>query len=625
MSILTATNLSKSFGIQDVFWDIDVSIAHGEKIALVGANGAGKTTLLRILVGLEQPTTGVVSRMKNIRVGYLPQDAEHEGDETPWQLCCAAFANLQAMEAQLKELEASLGSPDDGTERMEKYGRLLSAFEHAGGYEFHVAIDTVLSGLGIDETHRHRPMSQLSGGQRTRVMLARLLLEKPNILVLDEPTNHLDIEAIEWLEKYLQEWPEAVLTVSHDRYFMDHVVQKIWELELGTLETYPGNYSKYVQLCQERMTRRATEWQEQQEYIAKEEAFIRRYMAGQRTREAQGRLKRLERLERLDRPRQSKTIHLRLDGSERSGELVLRTHNLVIGYNTPLVRLPDLELRRLTRAALLGPNGAGKTTLLKTILGQLPPFSGQVELGASLRIGYMSQIQEELDDRLTVIEQVTRAKDLLPGKMRDFLARFLFVDDDVFKRIGDLSGGERCRVVLAQLTLSEANLLVLDEPTNQLDIASQEILEAVLRDFVGTILMVSHDRYLIDALATQIWQIEQGSLRVYKSGYQDYVAQRQKEQTARREQNRQAEEPGRRRPPPTRPKTEPQPGRRLVEIEENIATLEQQIGQMEHALVEASQMQQLDRVHTLGVEYHQAREQLDKLIAEWEQLSEAMA
>jgi ATP-binding cassette subfamily F protein 3 len=626
MSILTATDLCKSFGIQDVFEDVTISIAHGEKVALVGPNGGGKTTLLRILIGEEEPTGGAVMRMGNIRIGYLPQHAELSGGETPWEMCCAVFRDLQEMQARLRALEADLADPERGQAALERYGRLQEAFEHAGGYEYEVKVRTVLSGLGLDRVHANRPLDQLSGGQRTRALLAKLLLEEPNILILDEPTNHLDLQAIEWLESYLQEWAEAVLVVSHDRRFLDKVVTKIWDLAFGRLEVYRGNYGQYVELRAARLKRRLTEWKEQQEHIAQTEDFVRRYKAGQRTKEAQGREKRLRRLQRLERPRQAQTIKLRLESDQRSGELVLRTYDLVAGYDAPLLAVPDLELRRLHRAALIGPNGSGKTTFLKTVLGQMPPLVGEVKLGASLQIGYWAQSREDLGPENTVVDEIMRVKDMLVAEIRDFMARFLFTGDDVFKQIGDLSGGEQCRVALAKLTLAQPNFLVLDEPTNQLDIPSQEIIEDVLREFIGTILFVSHDRYLIDALATQVWALDDGQLRVYEGNYQEYLVRRQAEAAALREQlerQRQAERL-RRQQERARQIREPERARGIEDVEDEIADLEQSLRDLEHAMARASAEQDLDRVRAFDVEYKKKHADLEQLIAEWTVLGEAI-
>ncbi|MBN1934691.1 MAG: ATP-binding cassette domain-containing protein, partial [Anaerolineae bacterium] len=401
--------------------------------------------------------------------------------------------------------------------------------------------------------------------------------------------------------------------------------QKIWDLRFGTVEVYHGNYTHYVEQRQERIARRWKEWKQQQRFIDKEESYISRYMANQRTGQAQGRLKRLNRLERVEQPEQEKTIRVNLGSDQRSGDLILRTRDLVIGYDRPLVSVDNLELRRLHRVALIGSNGAGKTTFLKTLLGQIPPVEGEARLGASLAVGYMSQTQGELDDANRVIDEVARAKALLPGEMRNFLARFLFTEDDVFKRVGDLSGGERCRVVLAKLTLAGANFLVLDEPTNQLDIPSQEILEEVFREFIGTILLVSHDRYLIDRLATQIWIIQDGRLCVYECSYQEYLQRRQREEAQARERAREQEEIERQRRSQqarSRQKEEGSPQRTLDEVESEIHALENELEALNHALTDASIKQQLDRVRKLGVQYEHVQSELEQLMAEWVALGE---
>jgi ATP-binding cassette subfamily F protein 3 len=450
-------------------------------------------------------------------------------------------------------------------------------------------------------------------------LLARLLLEKPNILALDEPTNHLDLQAIEWLEGYLQAWPEALIVVSHDRYFLDKVARKVWDLAFGRLEAYPGNYSQYIQLRAERQALRQAEWEEQQALIARTEAFVRRYKAGQRSKEARGRQTRLNRMQRLERPREARTMRLRLESDLRGGEMVVVTHDLVVGYDRPLVTVPDLELRRLERVALIGANGSGKTTLLKTVLGHMAPLSGEVRLGASLRIGYLAQTRQDLDPESTIVDEVSRAKELALGEMRDFLARYLFTGDDGFKKVGALSGGEQCRVALAKLTLSQPNFLVLDEPTNQLDIASQEIMEDVLDSFLGTVLFVSHDRYVIDALATEIWAIEDGRLRIYQGNYQEYVAQRLKEAAVLREE---ADRP---RKVAQRPAARAvhQPERTVQDVEEDIAYMERMLRELEQGLAQANVDQDLDRARALGVEYDKIQTDLEQLMAEWVTLGEA--
>jgi ATP-binding cassette subfamily F protein 3 len=375
--------------------------------------------------------------------------------------------------------------------------------------------------------------------------LARLLLEEPDLLLLDEPTNYLDLAALEWLEGYLIGWPGSLVVVAHDRYFLDRVVGRVWELASGRLEEYPGNYSRYVELRAERMARRLVEYQAQQEHIEKTEDFIRRYGAGQRHREARGRQKRLDRLQRLERPRELRTMRLSMQAASRSGDLVLASNKLVVGHRTDdgalrLCSCPDLDLRRGERAALIGPNASGKTTLVRTILGQLSPLAGEVRLGASLRVGYLAQAvgDDGLDPQRTVLDEILDMENLPLEKARGFLGRFLFTGDEVFKRIGDLSGGERMRVALAKLTLAKPNFLVLDEPTTHLDMVSQEVLQEVLSEFDGTVLFVSHDRYLIEALATQVWAIEGESLHVHRGKYSEYVAEK-----AKREEPGEREEP----------------------------------------------------------------------------------
>jgi len=530
MSLLHATSLSKSFGPEDIFSDISLSIPQRARIGLVGANGVGKTTLLRILLGLEDASSGKVVRARNIRIGYLPQEATLDSGKTLWEECLTVFTTLIEKQHELAHLEQQMAVPELAEEVIPVYGKLQAEFDALGGYTFELTIRQTLSGLGFSREDEHRPVSQLSGGQRTRACLAKLLLDDPDLLLLDEPTNHLDIQAVEWLEEYFSEWKGAVLLVSHDRYFLDRVVNAIWEMT-PALEVYRGNYSAYLMQREERYERALVTYQGQQEFIAKEEEYIRRNMAGQNTRQAQGRLKRLERLlsdARLAPPQNTKTIRLKMQTNLRAGDLVLRTFDLKVGYQDDgqvLFEAPDLLLKRGECAAVIGPNGAGKTTFLKTLLEVIPPLDGEVRLGASLKIGYFAQAHEGLKPEFTLMQEIEElAPRMLPGEIRDYLARFLFTEDDVFKTVEVLSGGERGRLALARLALQGANLLLLDEPTNHLDLPSQEILQRVLAEFGGTILLVSHDRYLIDVLATQVWEVEpeEKRLRTFKGTYSEY-------------------------------------------------------------------------------------------------------
>jgi len=636
MSVISGHNLGKSYGAQDVFAGLSFQVAHGDKVALVGPNGEGKTTLLRLMTGLETPTEGAIQRMKGLRIGYLPQTGGLEGTRTLWAEMLSVFEALLSQQEELRRLEEAMADPVRHEAVMARYDRLLTAFEMAGGYEYEVRIGQVLSGLGFARKDYHLPLEALSGGQRTRALLARLLLEAPDLLLLDEPTNHLDLEAVEWLEEYLIAWPGSLVVVAHDRYFLDKVVNRVWDLADGRLEAYPGNYSTYVGLRAERTARRTAEYEAQQAHIAKTEAFIRRYMAGQRTREAQGRAKRLARLEPMERPRETGHIHVRMSAAQRSGDIVLRARGLHVGYSpegsstgqaVALFTAPDLELRRLERAALIGPNGSGKTTFLKTVLGQLPPLSGDAQIGASVALGYLAQAHANLDLDQTALDAVLEAKDLKVAEARNYLGRFLFSGDDVFKQIGDLSGGERSRVALACLTLQDPNFLILDEPTNHLDIPSQEILEGVLAEFNGTVLLVSHDRYLIRALATQIWELEGDQLHVYQGTYDEYLGEKQRQRDTSEAES--APRQGRRGPAEREKREEravrreqERRARRAGELETEIAALEKRLAALIDALAEASAAQQLDRVRELGIEYDQAARSLEQLMAEWEAIAD---
>lgn len=539
MSLITANRLARSFGPEDIFEDISLSIPYRARIAIVGHNGVGKTTLIRILVGLDFPNAGSVQHAKDLRIGYLPQEATLVTQGTLWEHCLEVFADIREMQAALEDSMAAMADADNRDQAVARYGSLEQAFEQRGGYTYEVQIKQTLSGLGFDEKDYHRPITQLSGGQRTRAMLCRLLLENPDVMMLDEPTNHLDIQAVEWLESYFKDWDGALVVVSHDRYFLDQVAETIWEMT-PSLEVYRGNYTAYLSQREDRYARRLAEYQSQTAFIEKEQEFIRRNIAGQNTNQAKGRQRRLERLLEDARlappPKEPRRMHIQLNPVTRSGDLVLRTHQLQVGYHDegkPLFDCPDLILQRQECAAIIGPNGAGKTTFLKTILEKIPPYSGTVRLGASLVIGYFAQAHEGLDADKSLMQEInSSAPKMLPAETRSYLAKFLFSGEDVFRKVRTLSGGERGRLALAKLSLSDANLLLLDEPTNHLDLHTQEVLESVLSDFPGTILMVSHDRYLIDSLATQIWEAdpETQTLHTFKGSYTEYKAHQLKMQ-----------------------------------------------------------------------------------------------
>jgi ATP-binding cassette subfamily F protein 3 len=625
MSILTAHNLAKSYGAQDVFEGISFEIPHGAKIALIGPNGSGKTTLLRLVAGLETPTAGALHRSKGLRVAYLPQQADFDASGALWEAMIEIFAALQEQAAELRRIETAMADPATREEALQRYSMALEAFELAGGYTYEQRVKEVLSGLGFGEDDFRRPVAQLSGGQKTRALLSRLLLEEPDVLLLDEPTNHLDLAGIEWLEDYLSTWKGAVVVVAHDRAFLDAVVERVWELTWGQLEPYRGNYSVYAVQKAERVALQQTQHDRQQQFIERTEEFIRRNIAGQRTRQAKGRLKRLERVERIEQPRDYRPMSLTLgDNVARSGDLVLGLYDLVLGYvpDAPLFAAEEFELRRGQCVALLGPNGSGKTTLVRTILGQVPPLAGRVRIGASVCLGYFVQGHTDLDLEKTALETILDAKELKISQARDWLGRYRFSGDDVFKRVGDLSGGEQARVALAVLALQGANALILDEPTNHLDIPSQEVLQEVLGNFGGTLLLVTHDRYLIRRLATHIWAIEDGRLWEFKEGYDEYreweALQRQQKKLPSEGQpqvktEREREREGRR----AAEREAARQARRQAELEGAIQQLEARKMQLEAQLAAASEQQEIERVRQLGAEYAEVEVELDELLAAW--------
>jgi ATP-binding cassette subfamily F protein 3 len=661
MSLISASNVSKSFGHRDIFSGVTLSIPRGARYAVVGANGVGKTTLLKILIGEEEASSGVITRSRGARIGYLPQEADFETSETLWVECVSVFADLIEQQDELHRLEALMADPQQAGEALARYGKLQDDFERRGGYTYQTRIRQVLTGLGFTETDYEMSLDHLSGGQRTRAYLARLLLSNPDLLLLDEPTNHLDIAAVEWLEGYLSQWEGAAVIVSHDRYFLDRTATDILEMAPGGTETYHGNYSAYLRQREQRWERRIEVFEAEKEKLFKEVEYIKKNISGQNTLQAKGKLKRLSRIvqaveqvgmdaaintqwsqldvevttspfsveeaERRVRGLQAPKPHmprlkLHIKSSRRSGDLVLRTRDLEVGYpGKPLFQADDLELRRGDCAALIGPNGAGKSTFLKTALEHLEPLSGEVILGASLHIGYFAQAHEGLNPENTLIQEIqTVAPNMLTGEVRDYLAKYLFSGDDVFKTINMLSGGERGRLALAKLALSDTNFLLLDEPTNHLDILSQEVLQAVLDNYTGTILLVSHDRYLIDALATQVWEIDpdESKLAFFKGTYSQMKAERERLSalvTTPQSTNSKFTRPQVTNPPAA--KEERRKAAYLQELENKIAEMEKQLGEIGRQL--ETPRADPGEVVKLSKQYESVQREMDEKLKEWEE------
>ncbi len=645
MTLVSVGALGKYYGAELIFQDLNFQVARGDKLALVGVNGAGKSTLLKIIAGIERMDTGQVAMSRGLRVAYLAQEVRFSGDRTLWEEMEAALSSLAALRDEIITLEHVIGdtAATGWAAAMEHYGELTARFEHGGGYEIEPRIKRTLHGLGFDESQYDQRLTQFSGGQKTRAALAATLLSDPDLLLLDEPTNHLDMQALEWLEQFLRGWDGTMIVISHDRYFLDRVTKRTLEIAFGKLEDYPAPYNKYLELKAERLERCLKEFQAQQDVIAKTEDFIRRYKAGQRAREAKGREKRLDRLKRdhaIERPREQTKLRLFLDSQLRSGELVLALENVVVGFPGDrshesearvLLRTNGLEIHRGDRVALLGPNGSGKTTLLRTLLGELKPLQGHPRLGHKVHIGYYAQGHDVLNWEATVIAELTRVSPGLgEAAARNLLGRFLFSGDDVFKRVGDLSGGERSRVALAQLTLLPGNLLILDEPTNHLDIGAREALEGVLKEYPGSILFVSHDRYFIDAIADKIWNVEDGRVREYLGGYSDFAVAR--DQADRRPTTDDAPPRGGTpntlasadRPAPVASSLSPeekQRKRRLAALESEVALLELELGKLQADIERASVAQNIKKVTTLGTQYAELETLLAEKYAQWEQLA----
>ncbi len=669
MSILTLSNVSQSYGDFDVFLGISAGIPNEAKIGMVGPNGIGKTTLLRILAGLDVPSSGNLFLAQGTRLGYLRQEAMEAfsgRENTIYQEMLTVFRQLREQEAHLHHLQERMAQGDSSPALLTEYSKLHDAFEHTGGYEIDVRIAQVLQGLGFSKDDWDTSLSHLSGGQKTRALLARLLLEKPDLLILDEPTNHLDVEAIEWLENTLRTWDGALLIVSHDRYFLDRVIDRIWEMSRSGIEEYRGNYSAYVLQRHERWERRQNEFETIKEKFLSELDFIKRNIARDATRDqAKGRMKRLIRevrvveagglhllnsrnwgqvmeevnisesrwevadVEQAIKALESPVVRppeltLRLQTNLRSGNYVLRSSALTIGYPAaPLFTADPIELVRGECAALIGPNGTGKTTFLRTLMEQIEPLAGELRFGASLKTGYFAQAHEKLKPERTVIDTLIDHKHMLLGEARNYLAQYLFRGEDVFKPVHMLSGGERARLALALLALEGANFLLLDEPTNHLDIPAQEILQEVLEQFPGTILLVSHDRYLINRLATQIWELRNGKMNVFAGTYAEFLAAREQA----RETGRQSAAVGRTvaRQDQTQDRRnkneERKREREIAQKEAEIHALEQKLLRIEADLQTASYAQELSKIQRLTAAYAQTQAALEASMEHWAELA----
>ena len=623
--LLTASQLRLYYGEVEIFADVSLEIGERARIGLVGANGSGKTSLLRVLTGGLEPDEGSVSASAGLRVAYVSQMPERDAPGTLRDEALSAFQNLFDLEDALADSALDI-QRGDGKERRRaeaRYAQLLEEYEALGGYDYLNSMERVVEGVGMTLDTLDTPISAASGGERTRAALARALLMDPDLLTLDEPTNYLDFDGLNWLEEFLSGFKYAALVVSHDRYFLDRVCSEIWEMERGRLRRFPGNYSKYRELRRAQVERQQKEFERQREYIAKEEFFIQRYKAGQRSREARGREKKLGRLELIEKPQSEKTVSIDAASASRTGHVVLSMSGLEVGFTqgdsqTTLLTVPDMKVESGSRIAIVGANGIGKTTLLRTILGDQPALSGSVRLGYNARTGYLNQGTWNLPDEKTALDAFLEVRNIPIGEARDYLARFLFQGEDVFKRVSALSGGERTRLSLARLLITHPNVLILDEPTTHLDIASREALEDTLESFDGTLLFVSHDRHFIGLMAERIWAIEDGMVRPFDGGFSEWTRlnsapepERISKRARARHRRRERESRKRERKSKTSAQVE------IVDYESLIHQLETKVSEIEKRLEEASARRDTEAIARLGREYAETQQSIEDAWERW--------
>ena len=529
MIILQANKIERSFAGEVLFDNISLQVDERDRIALVGKNGAGKSTLLKILVGEEEPTSGEINKKRDLSLSYLAQDSRFESSNTIYDEMLHVFDDLRKTEKSLRQMELDMGETTgaDLEKLMQDYDRLSEEFRQAGGFTYEADIRAILNGFKFDESMWQMKIEELSGGQNTRLALAKMLLEKPNLLVLDEPTNHFDIETIAWLENYLVNYSGALLIVSHDRYFLDKVATITLDLTKHSLDRYVGNYSSFVEQKEQKLLTEAKNYEKQQKEIAALEDFVNRNLVrASTTKRAQSRRKQLEKMERLDKPEAgTKSAHMTFHSDKTSGNVVLTVEEAAVGYDDQILSEPiNLDIRKMNAVAIVGPNGIGKSTLIKSIVGQIPFIKGEARFGANVEVGYYDQTQSKLTPHNSVLDELWNDFKLTPEvEIRNRLGAFLFSGDDVKKTVGMLSGGERARLLLSKLSMENNNFLILDEPTNHLDIDSKEVLENALIDFDGTLLFVSHDRYFINRVATQVLELSEEGSTLYLGDYDYYL------------------------------------------------------------------------------------------------------
>lgn len=631
MIILQANKIERSFAGEVLFDNINLQVDERDRIALVGKNGAGKSTLLKILVGEEEPTSGEINKKKDISLSYLAQDSRFESENTIYDEMLYVFDDLRRTEKQLRQMELEMGekSGEDLNKLMSDYDRLSENFRQAGGFTYEADIRAILNGFKFDESMWQMKIAELSGGQNTRLALAKMLLEKPNLLVLDEPTNHLDIETIAWLENYLVNYSGALIIVSHDRYFLDKVATITLDLTKHSLDRYVGNYSRFVELKEQKLATEVKNYEKQQKEIAALEDFVNRNLVrASTTKRAQSRRKQLEKMDRLDKPEAGKkSANMTFQSEKTSGNVVLTVENAAVGYDGEVLSQPiNLDLRKMNAVAIVGPNGIGKSTFIKSIVDQIPFIKGEKRFGANVEVGYYDQTQSKLTPSNTVLDELWNDFKLTPEvEIRNRLGAFLFSGDDVKKSVGMLSGGEKARLLLAKLSMENNNFLILDEPTNHLDIDSKEVLENALIDFDGTLLFVSHDRYFINRVATHVLELSENGSTFYLGDYDYYVDKKAEMEVSQIEEastSNQAKESS----PVNDYQAQKESQKEVRKLMRQIESLEAEIEELESQSQAISEQMletnDADKLMELQAELDKISHRQEEAMLEWEELSE---
>ncbi|EGO62269.1 ABC-F family ATP-binding cassette domain-containing protein [Acetonema longum] len=635
MSILKAENLMKAFGVDTLFHSVGFELRRGEKVGLIGANGTGKTTLMRCLLGFVKPDDGQVSLPPGEIIGYVEQ-AAGQGGGTLYEELRSAYQDLLLCQEKIRRLETAIANRPAGDELdrlMKEYAAAVERFEWGGGYEMENRIRRVAIGLGFTPEDMDRPTAAFSGGQKTRIALARALLRQPDYLFLDEPTNHLDIGMVEWLEAFLAEYPGGVLIISHDRYFLDRVTERTFELENGSLTVYNGGYTEYMIQKTERLAALEASFEKQQAYIAKTQAYINKYRAGIKSKQARGRQSQLDRLERIVLPETAPVLTFQFPTVGECAERVAEADTVTAGYGERIVlNGVSVFIRRGDRAALVGPNGSGKTTFLKLFTGQLTPVKGRIKLGSRVKMGYFDQEHHGLQPDFRVLDELMADFAFSEERARGLLGAFLFRGDDVYRRVGDLSGGEKARLSLLKLMLTGANFLVLDEPTNHLDIPSREAVEDAILAYPGAFLIVSHDRYFLDKIADRVLELDDGRITGYLGSFSDYQEQKEKavkeaakqEQELRKSQSNLPAAPEKGKPRSSRQRQQSQE-KQLKKLEQEIQELEAQQKVLAEQLNDPATHANPETSRSLAEDYQQVETRLAECYDQWLELQEESA